>query len=151
VKRQSPMAEVFADLEARAVEHERIAAVIRETAENLRRCVELGAFSVPGRLDGNTRTRGREFIPTRKFIPVGTKTGTKVRLAPGALGHRILEVLTEAKAPMKMGDLIEQVKARHWDVKRELSALRKAKRVVLVGSTHTAKWATPATAKGEAQ
>ena len=72
-----------------------------------------------------------------------TANGQRRQLAPGSLADRIVQVLTEFAAPMRKGALIDAVKARPADVMADAKALRKDKRIVLVGATRAARYAVP--------
>jgi hypothetical protein len=64
-------------------------------------------------------------------------------IAPGSLKDRIIEVLTERKAPMRGDELRELVKARKPDVTAARKELLAEKRIVPVGGGRWIQYAVP--------
>jgi hypothetical protein len=138
-------------LEQRAEAFDAKARAARDLIVALQRCYELEVH-----VDGDAPAERLALPVTRsgrvakRLTASVTRNGRSTRrpsIAPGSLPDRIISVLTDAKAPMKIGDLVEQAKAPHWDVKRQLGTLLRDKRVTRLGWARGAMWATPATAK----
>jgi hypothetical protein len=86
-----------------------------------------------------------------RCIKAGRKVHTARRkpLAPGSLGDRLVEIVTEAKAPVKRAHLDEHAGAKPYHVGLTLKDLVADQRLVTLGATSTRRYATPAMAKKE--
>lgn len=103
-------------------------------------------YDIQNLLTGHSSRVGVPARVGRKPKRVTGANGHKPRrrpIAPGSLGNRIIEVLTEFQAPMKRADLVEKVKARLPDVIAEMKALRQVDRIVMVGERAGARYAVP--------
>lgn len=148
----TPVEEMLRMLEARADGFDAKARAARDLIAALKRCQELEA-----RPDGPVPT---PLMPTdgRRFIPSGTNStgrhkkagqirGRRQPIAPGSLPDRIVAALTEAKGPVKFGDLVACVKAHAWDVRTAVDNLLFEKRIVKQGQSRATVYVTPSAAK----
>jgi hypothetical protein len=145
--------EMLKVLEQRAESFEARARAARDLMASLQRCQDLevhvdGEIALPEERLALPATRsGRPMKRLGSAVNRNARSTRRSPIAPGSLPDRIVNVLTEVGAPMKIGDLVEQVKAPHWDVKKQLGVLLRDKLVTRLGWARGALWATPQTAK----
>lgn len=112
---KSAMADVVADLEARAGRHEQCAAAYREAIATLRAVTALDDGGV-------TRT-----VRRAKAHAAHARKDAALRAAQlSKLGDRVRTILAEADGPMRLADICELAKAPIWNVRKAIATLEAA-------------------------
>lgn len=94
--------------------------------------------------------RGRAMVRRRAAKAakaLRTPSGRRRAAAPGSLADRVLEVLNEAKGPIRKKQLLAQVGGPEPAVMAEVKRLRVDGQVVTIGATASIRYAVPKFAK----